>query len=84
MLRMAYGVTVDSVGKIDLKDHVFIGFNAIILPGVTIGPNAIVASGAVVTGDVLPGDIVGGVPARPIGKVEALVKKLDEETAQLP
>ena len=84
MLQKAYGLRIDSVGKIDIKDNVFIGFNAIILPGITIGPNAIVAAGAVVTGDVLPGDIVAGMPARPIGKVETLVKKLDDETRGLP
>ena len=41
----------------------FIGGNAIILPGVRVGPNAIVAAGAVVTRDVPPGTIVGGNPA---------------------
>ena len=42
MLNRAYGVKLDAVGKIDIRDNVFVGFNAIILPGVTIGPNAIV------------------------------------------
>ncbi|MBD2021950.1 acyltransferase [Leptolyngbya sp. FACHB-36] len=84
MLNRAYNAKLDSVGKIDIRDNVFIGFNAIVLPNVTIGPNAIVAAGAVVTKDVAEGDIVAGVPARPIGRVENLVKKLQTSTQILP
>lgn len=84
MLDRAYNVKVDAVGKIDIRDNVFIGLNAIVLRNVTIGPNAIVAAGAVVTKDVAEGDIVAGVPARPIGRVEDLVKKLQAETQSLP
>ena len=40
------------------------GVGAIILPGVTIGENAVVAAGAVVTKDVAPNTIVGGNPAK--------------------
>ena len=51
-----------------IDDYVWIGTRAMILPGVTIGRGAVVAAGAVVTKDVAPMDIVGGVPARPIGR----------------
>lgn len=51
-----------------IEDYVFIGPRAIILPGVTIGKGAIVGAGAVVTRDVEPFTIVGGIPASVIGK----------------
>jgi maltose O-acetyltransferase len=51
-----------------IEDHVWIGMRAMILPGVTIGRGAVVAAGAVVTGDVAPLDIVAGVPARVVGR----------------
>ena len=47
-----------------VKDNVWIGAHATILAGVTIGENAVVAAGAVVTKDVPANTIVGGVPAR--------------------
>lgn len=46
---------------------VFLGARSTILPGITIGEGAVVAAGAVVTHDVEPYTVVGGVPARPIG-----------------
>jgi len=51
-----------------IDDYVWIGTRAMILPGVHIGKGAVVAAGAVVTKDVAPMEIVGGVPARPIGQ----------------
>jgi len=51
-----------------IKDYCFIGPRAIILLGVTIGKGAVVAAGAVVTKNVKEKEIVGGVPAKPIGK----------------
>lgn len=51
-----------------VEDYVFIGPRAIILPGIKIGKGAIVGAGAVVTKDVAEFQIVGGVPAKPIGE----------------
>lgn len=56
-------------GKVLIKKNAWIGMNAIINPGVTIGENAIVASGAVVTKDVEANTLVGGVPAKLIKRI---------------
>lgn len=58
--------------------NVWIGSNATILQGVTIGDNAIVAAGAVVTKDVAPDTIVGGVPARFIKTVAEAEKEKEK------
>lgn len=55
---------------IKICDKVWIGFNTIILKGVTIGEGAVVAAGSVVTKDVEPYTIVGGNPAKIIKKIE--------------
>jgi len=54
--------------SVTLEDDVWVGLNAIVLPGVTIGKGAIVGAGSVVTKDVPPYSIVGGVPAKVIKK----------------
>jgi len=53
-------------GHILIKKNAWIGANATILPGVTVGENAIVAAGAVVSKDVPDNTIVGGIPAKVI------------------
>ena len=52
-----------------LGRNVWVGSNATILQGVTIGDNAVIAAGAVVTKDVEPATIVGGVPAKVIRRI---------------
>ncbi len=58
----------DNKGDIVVGNDVWIGYEAVILAGVTIGNGAIVAARAVVAEDVPPYTIVGGVPAKPIRK----------------
>ena len=52
---------------IRIEDDVWLGAMAMVMPGVTIGKHAIAAANAVITHDVEPWSIVGGVPARVIG-----------------
>jgi acetyltransferase-like isoleucine patch superfamily enzyme len=66
------------VEPVVIKDFVFVGPRAIILPGVTIEKGAVVAAGAVVTKDVEAFTVVGGVPAKVIGE-----RKLKELTYRL-
>jgi acetyltransferase-like isoleucine patch superfamily enzyme len=47
--------------------YAFVGVNAVVMPGVTIGEGAVIGAGAVVTRDVEPWTIVAGVPAKRIG-----------------
>lgn len=84
ILNNAYGKKLDSVGKIDIKDNSFIGHGAIVMPGVTIGPNSIVAAGALITKDVPPGTVVGGVPGKAICSTEDLVKRLEARSQSYP
>lgn len=58
----------DNKGDIIIGNDVWIGFEAVILSGVTIGDGAIIGTRAVVTKDVPPYTIVGGIPAKPIRK----------------
>ena len=66
----------DNKGDIVVGNDVWIGYEAVIMAGVHIGNGAIIAARAVVTKDVPPYTIVGGVPARPIRK------RFDEATIQ--
>jgi len=58
----------DNKGDIVIGNDVWIGYEAVIMPGIHIGNGAIIGTRAVVTKDVEPYSIVGGVPARPIKK----------------
>ena len=53
-----------STTPVTIRDDIWIGANAVILPGVTIGDHSVVAAGAVVTKDVPPHTLVAGVPAK--------------------
>ena len=84
ILTERFGKKLDSVGPVDIRDNCFIGYGAIVMPRVTIGPDSIVAAGAVVTKDVPPGVVVGGNPAKVICTIEELVTKLEERSATYP
>ena len=52
---------------INIEDDVWVGYGAVVLGGATIGRGAVIGAGSVVTGDVPPYAVVGGIPAKPIG-----------------
>ncbi|WP_348528381.1 acyltransferase [Methanothrix sp.] len=63
------------VGPITIHDNVFIGMDTVVLPGVEIGPNAVVGANAVVTHDIPPNSIAAGVPARVIMSLDEYLAK---------
>jgi acetyltransferase-like isoleucine patch superfamily enzyme len=68
-LREILGPSSHKVAPVLIKRGAWIAVNVVILPGVTIGENSIVATGAVVMKDVPPFTIVGGTPAKEIKKI---------------
>jgi acetyltransferase-like isoleucine patch superfamily enzyme len=84
MINRALGLRLDSVGKIDIRDNVYIGIHAIVLPGVTIGPNAIVSAGSVVRANVAEGEVVAGVPAKRVGTFAMSVEMLKARNRAYP
>ncbi len=62
------------IAKVEIKDNVYIGQNSIILPGVTIGPNVLVAAGSVVNKNIPPNSCVAGVPARVYAKFDEFIE----------
>ncbi len=67
------------IGKIRIHDRCFIGESSIILPGVSIGPDAVIGAGSVVTRDVPPNSVAAGNPARVLCSVDAFIKKHREK-----
>ncbi len=69
------GEVKENIGCIEIMDNVFIGAGTTILPGVKIGPNAIVGAQSVITKDVPPNSICVGAPARQVGVYDEYVQK---------
>jgi acetyltransferase-like isoleucine patch superfamily enzyme len=78
-----------SYAPITIADDVFVGVNAIIMPGVVVGSRVIIGAGSVVTRSIPDGWVVAGVPARKIGEfsefrrtaIESMSSDLDLSTA---
>lgn len=70
---------IDFFGKVVIKDNVYIGNNCLIMPGVTIGSNVLVAAGSVVTKSVPNGVVVGGNPAKVLGSITDFEEKMLEK-----
>jgi maltose O-acetyltransferase len=65
------------LGRIEIKNNSFIGDSAIILPGVTIGPFSVIASGSIVTKNVPPYTIAAGNPAKIIQSLDSYLEKIE-------
>ena len=70
--------------RLSIADDVWIGSRAIVLPGVTIGRGSVVAAGSVVTNDVPPMSVVGGVPARFIKSIASPMRMITGNQTAYP
>lgn len=71
-----YKNATDFVGSITIGNNVFIGANSILLPGVSIADNCIIGAGAVVCRSyMIPGTVLAGNPAKPIGTIDKMQEK---------
>lgn len=75
---------IDNYGKIVVKDNVFIGMNAILLPGTTIGMNCVIGAGSVVRGKIPDDSIVLGNPAKVVMKLSLYRKMILNSKKTLP
>lgn len=69
---------LEHFGKIKIGDYTYIGERCMIMPGVQIGSNCVIAAGTIVTKNVPDGCMVAGSPCKYIGKTETFYKKLKE------
>jgi maltose O-acetyltransferase len=72
------------LGRVVIKENVIISVNSTVMPGVTIGPNVLVAAGSLVNKDVPPNSCVAGVPARFYAKFDDLVEQHKTQIRQRP
>ncbi len=75
LMDLGYCQRPDKFGRIRVGNNVFVGANAIVLPGVTIGSNVIIGAGAVVSRDVPDNVVTAGVPARVICTIDEFYQK---------
>ena len=80
--KRALGYT--RIGRVSIGDRVFVGGNALILPGVRIGSDSIIGAGSVVTSDVAPGQVCVGNPAHAVASTSDYLNKRQEQLAREP
>lgn len=83
LLYRKYVKDLEITKPIVVGNDVYIGVRSIIMPGVTIGNNVIIAAGSVVTKDVPDNSVVGGVPARAIKSANEYFEKIKKESLHL-
>ncbi|WP_457271739.1 acyltransferase [Pedobacter sp. UYEF25] len=74
---------LEITAPINVGNNVYIGVRSIILPGVSIGHNCIIAAGSVVTKDVPDNSVIGGVPAKLIKSTEAYLEGIKKNSLHL-
>jgi len=74
---------LEITAPIVVGNNVYIGVRSILLPGVKIGDNSIIAAGSVVTKDVMPGSVVGGVPAKFIKSINEYKQGIMDRSLRL-
>lgn len=78
-IREILGESGNKIAPVTIKRGAWVGVNCVVLPGVTIGENSIIAAGAVVTKDIPPYSVAGGVPAKVIKQIEQKSNKIESE-----
>ena len=84
VLNNAHGTKLDAVGFADIRDNCFIGMGAIVMLNTMIGPNSVVAAGSLVTEDLPPGMLVGGLPAKVICSTAEQMERLKRRSDASP
>jgi acyl-[acyl carrier protein]--UDP-N-acetylglucosamine O-acyltransferase len=74
---------IDIIAPIVIGNNVFVGLNAILMPGVTVGDNCIIGAGAVVTRDIPAGHVAAGVPARCIQSIDEYWEKVQRRALHI-
>ena len=86
VLRELHGEVIGKSGAIKIEDNVFVGNEAKIMPGVTVGKNSIIGVGSIVTKDVEPNSVMVGIPAKKIMSIDEFYehrkKKYKEEAKE--
>jgi acetyltransferase-like isoleucine patch superfamily enzyme len=75
VIRLKYKQIINGAKFTSIGENVFIGLRSIILPGVTIGDNVVIAAGSVVVKDVPANSVIGGNPARVISTLDNFYEK---------
>ena len=68
-------IEYSKIGKVSIRDNVFIGSKSIILPNINIGNNVVIAAGSIVTKNIPSNCVVAGNPAKVISNIENFVNK---------
>ncbi|EOV9526573.1 acyltransferase [Bacillus cytotoxicus] len=73
--NLGWSPNADKMGPIIIGDNVFIGWNTIVMPGITIGSNVVIGAGSIVSKDVPDNTVVAGIPAKVICSIEEYYNK---------